>query len=146
MAYLFIWYKQTCIYFQTQHFQSCARDSISHCVGRSVSRSVRRSLRPSHFTFFFGEAAYRDACARSALFSLKFYVSPHSHPGTRLSRNVPRQVGLWNIKASLTEFRHQMRSSDLLAYFFLIGFKMVQFLVCEHLLLNFSANIPFSEI
>ena len=52
MAYLFIWYKQTCTYFQTQHFQSCARDSISHCVGRSVSRSVRRSVPPSHFTFF----------------------------------------------------------------------------------------------
>ena len=119
------------------HATQKATVSVGPSVGSSVGPSVRHTL------LFFGEAAYRDACARSALFSLKFYVSPHSHPGTRLSRNVPRQVGVWNIKASLTEFRHQMRSSDLLAYFFLIVFKMVQFLVCEHLLLNFSANIPF---
>ena len=47
--------------------------SVRRSVGRSVGRSVRRSVR--HTLLFFGEVAYRDACARLmaiGLVSLRF--------------------------------------------------------------------------
>ena len=53
---------------------------------------------------------YKEKCiSKDNIVFLKFNdVPPLSRPGA-----VPRQAGVWNIKASLREFRHQNLMSDL---------------------------------